>query len=414
MKKKLFLISFFALVLLSLSCSFSAATGASTNPTSGKLPSPTEAKTATPVNVDIKHIREIVPSMVPGDSRIWAVTDKSFVSRGNQYACEFTFVTGPIYESRDDGHTWTDPLPPLQYDTHDCGINLGGLEDASTITSAAIIPYSGGFIIQYYFGLNSLNTLTNQKINLPYFNPIFYAANGGWSQIAMPIGNASDKDPEITGVSEMMVVPDGSGRIVAVGGDPKGYENAWIMDSPGGSWKSIPANINKYEIINQIIWSPKYGLVALMNHSNVIQADNQYQWHDMNYPEDYIHDLWTGFDGEICVSKILSPISGWDGNTWRDFDQYSDCGSSLFPPNDKNYAISYDTDSSGRVALSIYKINDKQSHELKFPDLPERIKMINFTVSRSGVIYYLTEVGLYASFDMGDSWELVYGPGIPS
>jgi hypothetical protein len=354
--------------------------------------------------VDVSDLHYITASQVLNDNRIWAMSSIWVLDAGTEdTGCKAIVQSGQLYQSNNGGRDWELSAPPIKYSTPWCMLTQYAVDYLSDIK---IVPFASGFIMQ---------------IQLFGSAPVFYWDGNTWKPIPSPIRDYQKGDPEDSGLKEMLVLPDGSGRIVAVGHDPDGISNAWMLEKPSTSWKDISSNLNNYDTIDNIIWSYNYGLVgAMKNSSTVLRLDDELHWIDLDFPKDdkFSPDrIWMGINGEVCSydehSSDNAENLGWDGSKWKLYDQASNCTFSLIWVAYQKYSVVefFPLGPNDISGLFYITNNGNQFQKFVLPELENDIQSRSLTISQTGIIYFLSNDGLYSSTDIGISWKLVYVGG---
>jgi hypothetical protein len=365
----------------------------------------TVTSTATPTKtkpVNPKDFHLISASRLLNDDRIWAMTANTILDEGSEdTGCKPVFQTGDLYQSDDGGHSWNYIAPPITFSLSGCPLTTV-VVDLSAFFE--IVPYANGIIMHF---------------RLLGHTSIFLWDENVWSPIPPPFPEVQFGDPKEIGVMDMLVIPDESGRIVAVGHSPDGKSNAWIQEKPTAAWKDISSNIGNYATINQIMWSYAYGIFGMMKKDSlVIKLDDELHWIDLKFPKENkpeLNGIGMGINGEVCTSLLETNINHprlvWDGSNWIKYNFISNCLSQadwlayqrfsvvqLFPlvPGDPE-GLFYITN------------NGNQLQKLVLPSSTNYLSPKNLAISQSGNIYYLSDLGVYSSKDIGKTWELVYG-----
>jgi hypothetical protein len=375
-----------------------------------RIPSVTSTAIPTvPKSVNVRDLRYISASLLLNDDRIWAMTSSAVLDEGSEdTGCKPTLRTGELYQSNDGGRNWEYSAPTITFSILGCPLKQLFVDYYSYFE---IAPYANGIIMQFRLGMT----------HIPDRSPIYFWDGNDWNRIPSPIREYQKSDPEGSGLMEMRVVPDGSSRIIAVGKDPDGNSNAWLRQNPTAPWKDISPNIDRLATIDQIIWSYAYGLVAVMkNNSSVIRLDNEMHWIDLGFPKENKASpdiLWMGINGEVCTHDGRSPDNapklGWDGSKWKMYDWFSNCPFPHIGMAYQHFAVAqFAPLKPGDITGLFYLVNNgNQLQKFILPTSTEYLKRRNLAISQNGIIYFLSDLGLYSSTDVGKTWELVCGIG---
>jgi hypothetical protein len=364
----------------------------------------TTAITITPTKtkekvVEVFDLRYISSSPLLNDNRIWAMKPLVVEDEGSEETgCHPEIRTGDIYQSNDGGYSWEFVAPPVILRPNYCIIKQYIVDKYS---SMEVVPYGKGFIIQFKLIPGPLPSLT----------PLLYWMGSDWYLIPSPIRSYKQGDPKESGLQQMVIGPDGSGRIFAVGDDPDSLSNAWVLEEPTGHWRDISSKVDHSSTITRIFWSYAFGLIGRNSYS-IIQLQNDKSWIDLQFPNDIVPsstNIWMGIDGEICTNDYIMPENtpsyGWNGSEWVLFNHASNC---IYHPLGiayQQFAIIGDSIDS---ALSTILKNIPEIYELNLPRDAHNNRILSLAVSQTGITYLLYEVGLYASNDIGQTWRLVY------
>jgi hypothetical protein len=361
------------------------------------IPSSTTTPTKTSSSINVGSLRYIAPSLILNDNRIWAMGPMNI----DEKSCNRT--SGEIYQSNDGGRNWELVAPPILFSL---GSWCGSKIVADIGTTFDLIPYRKGLILQLRVG----GTI------LPSQSPIFYWDGSVWNRIFSPIQGYKNGVAGQKGLTDMIVIPDGSGRIFAVGDDPDKISNVWMLDTPLSSWKDISLNLSPNLYFEGIIWSYAFGLVgASENTSSVYRLDSETRWVDLQYPKGIkppVH-MWMGINGAICTANSLDsedlPNYGWDGEIWSLYNRASVCP--FYGPYvafQKFAAIKVFPHQPGDPSGWYYiSLNENQVNKLELPKVSPDAEIRGLRVSQTGIIYVLYTDSLYSSSDIGKTWELL-------
>jgi hypothetical protein len=348
--------------------------------------------------VDVRELRYISASPVLNDNRIWAMKPIIVLDEGSQERCQPEILTGDIYQSNDGGYTWEFAAPQLTLHPSWCIFK----QDIIDITSSIeIVPYGDGIIVQIKLFPGPLPSVT----------PILSWDGHNWYLVPSPIRSPKQGDPKGSGLHQIIIAPDGSGRIIAVGDDPNSLSNAWLLEKPTELWRDISSKLDYSGTITNIIWSYAFGLIG-MNSNSILQWVNETKWIDLKYPKNNIPSsthIWMGVNGEICTHDWQLPDStpniGWNGSEWKLDDPASNCAYNPLGIAYKQFVIVGDAIDH---ELTFLTNNNPEIHKLNLPKNASNTHLLSLSVSQTGIIYLLFDFGLYASNDIGNSWELVY------
>lgn len=304
-----------------------------------------------PPTITVRDIQSIATSSKYGDPTIWVF-----------------LPSGEIAQSDDHAKSWSKVFEPISvsYDY----LRRAGPDTQFTKTEQ-------GLFVKY-------DTIGS----VPF---LWYTESTIWDEITLPEDTLS-----------VAVAQDGSGRVIAVGANPKGKENAWILESPYSDWRPISCEIDNWAEIYLVEWFPEYGIVGINEEDTVLHADENYQWEVMGTNGSYLvrPSFWVAADGYLYIHGGMDKEFRWNGEKWEDFEKnFYDALGTL--PGVADFGTGPDN--------NVYRSDDAGStlEIVNVPDMPERIGILGFEVSGDGIIYLVTEAGFYMSRDAGSSWELI-------
>jgi hypothetical protein len=418
-----------ALFVCILSCSAFQQTATLSADTPKTAPSIEPSPTYAPANPFI----EIIASPMPGDGRLWTMTKPGVKNWGELYdtECNSSLVIS-LFESTDNGVSWHSFLSPLETPINQC-LHDNNLDLYLSWTNASIFPYEGGYIFE-------LRTHIITEANA-FFSPRdsfrFSYSNGAWKTIGLPVTTGWTNN-RYSGVWDSIVLPDNTGRIIAIGHDRITGGNAWVYEPVLGAWRDISLRdpILGDNTPDMITWSYRLGIFisaadspqeAHNSHRLVFHADNDtYQWSQVEFasgdtaPTGGIKNaLWTGTNGEVCMSaagrlSILTDVyleilpRTIQADPDKKYMAGSPCPSSLAGRNEKNISIlasEYRDMIDKGVAVYAWSSPIYLPSVIQFPkNIPDDM-MTDFEVSGTGVFYYLAKGTLYSSTDNGKTWH---------
>jgi len=301
--------------------------------------------------ITVSDIQSIETSSVAGDPTIWV-----FLPSGN------------IAQSDDHGRSWSKVFEPIEF-------GWSYLMDAGSSIQFTKSGH-GLFITHVGYGI------------VPF---LWYTESTTWNEISLPEDTAS-----------VAVAQDGSGRVIAVGANPKGKENAWMLESPDGGWRPIPCEIDNWAKINKVDWSPEYGIVANNSEGTILHADENYQWKAMGTPGTNLGspNYWVAADGNLYIHGRRDNDLRWNGEKWEEFENnFFNTLGTLSGVADFGTGPDNNMYRSEDAGLTIDVVD--------VPDMPERIAILGLAVSGDNIVYLVTEAGFYMSRDAGSTWELL-------
>ena len=304
-----------------------------------------------PPTITVSDIQSVATSSIAGDPTIWVF-----------------LPSGEIAQSDDHGKSWSKIFEPL-----DTGWGY--------ITSA-------GPDVQF---TKSKQGLFVKYDDIGAFPNLWYAESTTWHEVSLPEGSSS-----------VAVAQDGSGRVIAVGANPKGKENAWILESPYGDWRSITCEIDNWTDIYLVEWFPEYGIVGINNEDTILHAGENYQWEIMGTHGSFLvrPGFWVAADDNIYIHGGMDKEFRWNGESWDVFENsfYETLGT-----------LPGVADFGTGPGNNVYRSEDAGMtlDVVDVPDMPERVAVLGLAVSGDDIVYLVTEAGFYMSKDAGNTWVLL-------
>ena len=303
-----------------------------------------------PPTITVRDIQSIATSSVAGDPTIWVF-----------------LPSGEIAQSDDHGKSWSKVFEPLE--NHQVYPGEG--------SDTQFTKTERGLFVKY-----------DSYIAGPY---LWYTESTIWYVVVLPENTHA-----------VAVAQDGSGRVIAVGANPKGKEKAWILESPCGDWRPIPCEIDNWARITVVEWFPEYGIVGINSGETILHTDENYQWDAMGTHGSslYLPGFWVAADGNLYIHNDMGKNFRWNGEKWEVFENsFKENIATLPGVADFGIGPGFDMYRSEDAGLTIDLVS--------VPDMPERIDVLELAVSGDGIVYLLTEAGLYMSRDAGSTWELI-------
>lgn len=239
---------------------------------------------------------------------------------------------------------------------------------------------------------------------------LWYTESTTWDVIKLPEGAKS-----------VAVAQDGSSRVIASGANPKGVENAWILESPKGKWLPISCEIDNWASIITVDWLPQYGIVGINGESTVLHADENYNWEVVGTLETSLiggSEFWVASDDLLYLDTSMHKLK-WTGEKFEEYESimYEHLGTipgvadfgrgSGFVKTEDYNTTSDDTGFEHKSGFVRTEDGGLTVEFISIPDMPDRIDNIDLAVSGDDIVYLLNEAGLYMSSDGGITWQMI-------